>query len=81
MLLAGEAHNVTDGQLLEKFQKWLSPPDPSINFNTARKSYHEGTATWLTQGPIFNRWKAEGSESLLWIYGKRKVLPLTALWL
>ncbi|KAI0248526.1 hypothetical protein BJV78DRAFT_789652 [Lactifluus subvellereus] len=58
------------GQSRENCQKWLSPPDPSINFNTARKAYHDGTAAWFTRCVTFNRWKADGSENLLWIHGK-----------
>jgi hypothetical protein len=73
------AENITGGQLQNKFQTWLSPPDPSINFNTARKAYHDGTATWFTQGVIFKRWKALGSESLLWVHGKRTVFYLKLL--
>jgi hypothetical protein len=65
--------------LVEKFQKWLSPADPSINFNIARRAYHEGTAMWFIQSSIFKRWKSEGSESLLWIHGKRTFGLLTGL--
>ncbi|KAI9429250.1 hypothetical protein H4582DRAFT_1827281, partial [Lactarius indigo] len=46
-----------------------SPPDPSINYNTACGAHHEGTATWLTRGDAFNRWRADGC--LLWVHGKR----------
>jgi hypothetical protein len=54
-----------------KFQAWLSPPDPSINYNTARDAHHHGSATWFTQHHTFQDWRASGSESLLWIHGKR----------
>jgi hypothetical protein len=73
-----KAQNTAGGLLL---QKWLSPPDPSINFNTARKVYHEGTAAWFTQGSTFKRWKSESSQSMLWVHGKRISLPLTVTWL
>ncbi|KAH9985038.1 hypothetical protein BJV74DRAFT_988733 [Russula compacta] len=63
--------DVTDelkwNQLQEKFQSWLSPPDPSLNHNTACKTQHDGTATWLIQGDTFRDWKKNGS--LLWIRG------------
>ncbi|KAH9012794.1 hypothetical protein EDB84DRAFT_923055 [Lactarius hengduanensis] len=49
-------------------QRWLSPPDPSVNYNTARESYQEGTAAWFLQGSIFKEWELVGS--LLWIHGK-----------
>ena len=55
-------------ELQEKLQKWLSPPDPSLNHNIARKAHHKGTATWFFQGGIFKQCK---SSPLLWIHGKR----------
>ena len=36
---------------------WLSPPDPSINLNTASKVQHQGTATWFFEENIFMEWK------------------------
>ena len=60
---------LTEDQLLEKLQSWLSPPDPSTNHNIARKAHHKGTASWFFQGSIFKQWKS--SPSLLWIHGKR----------
>ena len=58
-------------RLREKIQKWLSPPDPSINHNTACEAHHDGTAAWFLEGPIYNEWKETGS--LLWAYGNRTV--------
>ncbi|KAH9079411.1 hypothetical protein EDB83DRAFT_1270371 [Lactarius deliciosus] len=49
-------------------QGWISPPDPSVNYNTACRAHHRGTAAWCTQGDTFVDWKASGS--LLWIHGK-----------
>jgi hypothetical protein len=66
-----ESQNTNEGQLRERFQEWLSPPDPSINYNTACDAYHDGTATWFIQDRAFQDWKASGSESFLWIHGKR----------
>ena len=72
-----QAEMLTENQLLQdivelrkELAKWLSPPDPSINLNTAGQARHEGTAMWFTQSSIFKNWKA--SSSLLWIHGKRK---------
>ncbi|KAI0255528.1 hypothetical protein BJV78DRAFT_681434 [Lactifluus subvellereus] len=62
--------DLTRNQAREGFQEWLSPPDPTINYNTARKAYHDGTATWFTRSEIFERWKESGSEHFLWIHGK-----------
>jgi hypothetical protein len=53
---------------------WLSPPDPSTNHNIACNTHHTGTATWLFKGRTYKEWKSTGSESLLWIHGKRTPL-------
>ncbi|KAH9963654.1 hypothetical protein BJV74DRAFT_799719 [Russula compacta] len=45
-----------------------SPPDPSVNYNTASDAHHEGTALWFTQSNAFKNWKQSGS--FLWIHGK-----------
>ncbi|KAI9433551.1 hypothetical protein H4582DRAFT_987135, partial [Lactarius indigo] len=55
-------------QLRRDLRNWISPPDPSINYNTACSAHHKGTATWLTQGDTLKRWRASGC--LLWIHGK-----------
>jgi len=61
------------GQHLQKdIRSWLSPPDPSINHNIARRARYDGTAEWFTQGSTFEEWNATGS--LLWIHGKRASL-------
>ncbi|KAH9985052.1 hypothetical protein BJV74DRAFT_580313 [Russula compacta] len=63
--------NVTNdlkrNQLRGDLRTWLSPPDHSINHNTAYKTQHDGTATWFIQGSIFRDWKKNGT--LLWIRG------------
>src|SRR5712691_5730120 len=63
----------TGNQLQEKLRSWLSPPNPSINHNTACEIQHRGTATWFIQGNTFREWKQNGS--LLWIRGNRKPVP------
>jgi hypothetical protein len=73
------SQNTTGDQLRDKFHDWLSPPDPSINYNTARDAFHDGTAEWFTQSYTFEHWKVSGSESLLWVHGKRKFLVLVTL--
>ncbi|KAH9068102.1 hypothetical protein EDB83DRAFT_2595581 [Lactarius deliciosus] len=55
-------------QLQDKSRQWLSPTDPSTNYNIAREAYHDGTATWFIQGATFREWEVTGS--LFWIYGK-----------
>ncbi|KAI9434678.1 hypothetical protein H4582DRAFT_2100870 [Lactarius indigo] len=55
-------------QVRRDLRNWISPPDPSINYNTACGAHHEGTAAWLTQGDSFKAWTTSGC--LLWIHGK-----------
>jgi hypothetical protein len=68
---------ITGNQLRRDLRRrrWLSPPDPSTNHNIACNAHHEGTATWFFEGRTYKEWKSRGSESLLWIHGKR--MPLT----
>ena len=61
-------HPELDSSLL----RWLSPPDPSTNYNIARKAHHNGTAEWFFRGSIFNQWKS--TASFLWVHGKRALL-------
>jgi hypothetical protein len=62
----------TGNQLRKDLGNWLSPPDPSINYNTASDVHHEGTSLWFMESSAFNDWKASGS--LMWIHGKRMVI-------
>ena len=59
----------------ESFRRWLSPPDPSKNYNIARKAHHKGSAEWFVYGNMFSEWK-RATSSLLWIHGKRMCSPL-----
>ena len=60
---------VAGDQLQKESRSWLSPPDPSPNYNSACEIHQDGTAAWFFQGSLFNEWNEKGS--LLWIYGKR----------
>ncbi|KAH9061899.1 hypothetical protein EDB87DRAFT_385085 [Lactarius vividus] len=55
-------------ELRKDLRKWIAPPDPSVNYNTASGAHHDGTAEWCTKGNILADWKTSGS--LLWIHGK-----------
>jgi len=52
--------------------EWISPPDPSMNYNSARKTRHKGTTAWFIESSTYKYWKKSGS--LFWIYGKRMFL-------
>ncbi|KAH8987465.1 hypothetical protein EDB92DRAFT_1948568 [Lactarius akahatsu] len=56
-----------DGHRLRENRRWLAPPDPSTNYNIARRDAHEGTAMWFFQGSTFRDWRVTGS--LMWIHG------------
>jgi hypothetical protein len=45
--------SLTGNELRKDLRKWISPPDPSVNYNTASKAHHTDTATWCTQGDTF----------------------------
>jgi len=55
-------------QLRQDIHKWLSPPDPSINHNTACSVQYQVAASWFFDGGIYNEWKS--SPSFLWVHGK-----------
>jgi hypothetical protein len=55
--------------VLQKLKRWLSPPDPSTNYNIGLRDLHEETASWFLEGRIFREWYLTGP--LLWIHGKR----------
>ncbi|KAH9054131.1 hypothetical protein EDB87DRAFT_1689540 [Lactarius vividus] len=59
---------VAGDRLQRESRSWLSPPDPSSNYNIARDIHQDGTARWFCNGSVFAEWNAKGSP--LWIYGK-----------
>ncbi|KAK6531923.1 hypothetical protein TWF694_003087 [Orbilia ellipsospora] len=52
-----------------KLNDWLSPPDPSINYEKSLVQRQRGTGSWLLDGDAFEGWKTQGRSSFLWIYG------------
>jgi hypothetical protein len=69
LLLAVQSQRLTGNKLRQDLANWLSPADPSVNFNTADQLRHEGTAEWFTQSSVFKSWKE--SSFFLWVHGKR----------
>ncbi len=63
------SHTIIGEEVLTKLKGWLSPPDPSTNYNIGLRDLHEETATWFLEGHMFQEWHSTGS--LLWIHGKR----------
>jgi Cdc6-like AAA superfamily ATPase len=52
---------------LVKIRRWLSGPDPSINFQKARKLREANTGLWLLKSNLYKKWKAEAST--VWLHG------------
>jgi archaellum component FlaC len=66
--VANQVSNLNRNELRKDLRKWIAPPDPSVNYNTATGTHHKGTAAWCTQGNTLADWKTSGP--LLWIHGK-----------
>ncbi|KAF3191749.1 hypothetical protein TWF225_000970 [Orbilia oligospora] len=48
--------------------RWLSAPDPSINYYKALGRRHEGSGSWFLESKQFVEWKTQRS-SFLWLHG------------
>jgi hypothetical protein len=72
---SGNTDYVIGKKILRDARKWIHPPDPWENHNTARESHHRGTSTWFVEGDAYTKWKSSrdssGSNSHLWIHAKR----------
>ncbi|KAF8269437.1 hypothetical protein EI94DRAFT_963395 [Lactarius quietus] len=66
--MANDINKIRRDLLQKESRSWLSPPDPSPNYNLACEIRQDGTSMWFFQGSLFTEWNAKGS--LLWIYGK-----------
>ncbi|KAL5344963.1 hypothetical protein ACLOAV_009916 [Pseudogymnoascus australis] len=56
-----------DTKLVE-IRRWLSPPDPSINYRKAIKLRQSDTGLWLLESEVYSKWKRNAS-SFIWLYG------------
>ena len=68
-LVRQRSDTLTVKRLRNAAVEWLSPPDPSMNYNSAREMRHKGTTTWFVESSTYKYWKKSGS--LFWIHGKR----------
>jgi Cdc6-like AAA superfamily ATPase len=65
------SRDVKDVILTQKQQeifRWLSPSDPSTNYNKALAQRQKGTGLWFLQASPFHQWQT-GQNSFLWLYG------------
>ncbi len=68
MLVNQTVQKLSRGIYNDQIDKWLSPADPSTNYNESLKKRHDGTGQWLLQDTRYSRWKKEPS-SFLWLNG------------
>jgi Cdc6-like AAA superfamily ATPase len=66
--ISSRTKDVASLQKLDAMHKWLSPPDPSTNFNKALQQRQEGTGLWLLQSSPFTKWHSQ-QNSFLWLHG------------
>ncbi|KAF4534640.1 uncharacterized protein LTHEOB_12918 [Lasiodiplodia theobromae] len=52
----------------ERINKWLSPPDPSANYNKALQQRNTGSGQWFLTSAAYSKWKIE-ENSFLWLHG------------
>lgn len=53
---------------LSKIQQWLSPPDPSMNYEKALKLRQADTGLWFLESHSYAQWKGDDT-SPLWLHG------------
>jgi len=68
--IANEMNKSQRERLLRDARKWLAPPDPWENHNSARESHYGDTSSWFVHGNAYGEWKSSVSSSHLWIHGK-----------
>jgi hypothetical protein len=61
-------HDMSLNQRQTDIERWLSPPDPSTNYNKALQQRQEGTGLWFLQSDVYAQWKIQ-QNSMLWIQG------------
>jgi hypothetical protein len=55
---------------LAKVRSWLSPPDPSQNYQRALKERQINTGLWFVESDQYVNWRADTASSpFLWLYG------------
>jgi hypothetical protein len=66
--MSRDIKDVAFAQKHEKIHRWLSPSDPSTNYNKALQQRQEGTGLWLLQSSVFQKWYRQ-QNSFLWLHG------------
>ncbi|KAK5713276.1 hypothetical protein LTR17_017691 [Elasticomyces elasticus] len=60
--------SIKDHAIRSRLEKWLDPPDPTLNHRRSLKLRTPETGAWLLEGDKYNGWKVE-MPSFLWLYG------------
>ncbi|KAK1641297.1 hypothetical protein BDP81DRAFT_131052 [Colletotrichum phormii] len=60
--------SLQQSQHFQELIKWLSPPDPSTNYNKASRQRHERTGQWFLESKEYSKWK-KSPKSSLWLHG------------
>jgi hypothetical protein len=66
--LGGKADLYVIDDNRKKIHRWLSAPDPWLNYNKALKQRQAGTGTWFTESKQYAHWKTN-PDSFLWLHG------------
>jgi hypothetical protein len=59
---------VTRDASVKRIHRWLSAPDPSVNYQKALKQRQHNTGLWFLEGEQYANWK-EDAASYLWLHG------------
>ncbi|KAF8266064.1 hypothetical protein EI94DRAFT_1702005 [Lactarius quietus] len=73
--IAGNINKAKRDQLQDKSPQWLSPANPSSNYEL----FYEGTATWFIQGTTFREWEVTSSLPDPRKAGLRQECPLVRI--
>lgn len=65
---ANAVESMIDQQGRDQMISWLSPPDPSINYDKGLQYRHPGSGQWFIQSAAYSAWKLE-QYSFLWLFG------------
>lgn len=57
--------------------KWLSTVQFEAHHEETKKLRFKGTGEWLIQKEPFHRWIETDSSSMMWLSGKRMIIPDT----
>jgi KaiC/GvpD/RAD55 family RecA-like ATPase len=70
--LIGSLHDFTNSQDIDAklvtIRKWLSAPDPSINYQKALKQRQDDTGLWFLESDQCAEWKTD-TASFVWLHG------------